>query len=69
MSLEEVAEHAGQNVLTEVDYILLIVGDPQGNLDQELRPCPICLLNVFIIILINYIKLINYEICKRTVLS
>jgi hypothetical protein len=68
MSLEEVVR-AGQNVLTEVENILLIVGDPQGNLDQELRPCPICLLNVFIIILINYIKLYNYEICKRTNLS
>jgi len=52
MSLEEVVR-AGQNVLTEVENILLIVGDPQGNLDQQHRPCPICLLNVFIIILIN----------------
>jgi hypothetical protein len=31
--LEEVAVHASHEVLMGVDYILLIVGDPQGILD------------------------------------
>jgi hypothetical protein len=34
MSLEVVALCAGHKVLMEVNYILLIVGDPQGILDQ-----------------------------------
>jgi hypothetical protein len=34
LSLEEVAVHAGMLVLMEADYILLVVGDPQGILDQ-----------------------------------
>jgi len=38
------------------DSILLIIDDPQGIIDQQLRPCPIHVLNV-IIILINCLKL------------
>ncbi len=40
--LEEVDVHAGHRVLMEVDEsILLIVGNPQGILDQHQRPNPI----------------------------
>ncbi len=54
--LEEVAVHAGCKVLLEVDEsILLIVGDPQQILDQQLRSHPISLLDV-ITLSINYIK-------------
>jgi hypothetical protein len=46
-SLEEVAVHAGHEVLMEVnDNISLITGDPQGILDQHLWPN---LINLFII--------------------
>jgi hypothetical protein len=41
-------------------YILLIVGDPQGILDQQFRPHPIHLLKM-IIILITYNKLLNFK--------
>jgi hypothetical protein len=37
------------------DSYLLIGVDPQGILDQQLRPCPIHLLNI-ITIIINQIK-------------
>jgi hypothetical protein len=51
--LEEVTVNASHEVLMEVDdNMSLIVGDPQGILDQQLRPIP--LLNI-IIILMNYI--------------
>jgi hypothetical protein len=44
--LEEVAMHAGRKVFNEIYYSnSLIVGDPQGILDQHLTPCPILLLN------------------------
>jgi hypothetical protein len=43
---------AGHKVLMNIDYILLCVGNPQGILDQLLKPRPIHTLN-FIIILIN----------------
>jgi len=57
LSLEKVALHTGQNVWMEVDdNILLIVFDPQGTLDQQLRPCPIHILNIKII-LTNFNKL------------
>jgi hypothetical protein len=40
--LEEVDVHAGHKALMEVDdSILLIVGNPQGILDQLQRPIPI----------------------------
>ncbi len=53
----EVVVHSGHEVLIEIDnYISLIVGDPLGILDQQLRPHPIHLLNI-IIIFINYFKL------------
>jgi hypothetical protein len=39
--LEEVAVRAGHKVLMEVELnILLIAGDSQGILDQQLRPHP-----------------------------
>ncbi len=38
------------------DNIALIVGNPQGILDQQLIPPPIQLLNI-IILLLNFIKL------------
>jgi hypothetical protein len=54
--LEEVAVRAGCKVLLEVDEsILLIVGDPQQILDQQLGSHPISLLEV-ITLSINYIK-------------
>jgi hypothetical protein len=52
--LEEVAAHSVHKVWMEVgNYILVIVGDPLGILDQQLRPHPIVLLNISIIVLIN----------------
>jgi hypothetical protein len=54
--LEEVAVHAGNEVLAGVDdNSALIVGNLQGILGQQLRLCPIHLLNVIcIIIIITY---------------
>jgi len=44
--MEEVAVHGGRKVLMEVDdNILMIVGDPRGILDEQLRPRLIHLLN------------------------
>jgi hypothetical protein len=41
LSLEEVTVRAGHKVLMEVDdNISLIVGNPQGISDQQLRPRP-----------------------------
>jgi hypothetical protein len=55
MSLEEIAVHAGHEVLMEVDYnISLIVSNQWGILDQQLKPHPITLLRI--IIWINDIK-------------
>jgi hypothetical protein len=55
--LKDVAFCAGHEVLMEVDVnILLIVGDPQGILGQQLRPRSITLLNI-ITLLVNYYKL------------
>jgi len=52
LSLEEVAVHAGHKVLMDVDdIILLIVGIPQGILDQQLRPRPIHFSNIMFITL------------------
>jgi hypothetical protein len=48
--LEEAAVHSGHEVLVEVDVnILLIVGNPKGILDQQLRPLPIHLSNIILI--------------------
>jgi hypothetical protein len=45
--LADVAVHADHNVLVKSDdNILPISGDPQGILDQQLRPSPIQLLNI-----------------------
>ncbi len=54
--LEEVAVHAGNEVLAGVDDNgALIVGNLQGILGQQLRFHPIHLLNViYIIIIISY---------------
>ncbi len=42
LSWKEGAVRAGHKVLVDVDgNILLIVGDLEGILDQQLRPCPI----------------------------
>jgi hypothetical protein len=49
--LEEVAVHAGHEVLMEVDdNILRIVSNPQRILVQQLRPHAINLLNIIIIL-------------------
>ncbi len=61
--MEEVAICSGRKVLTEVENnILLIVGDPQGILEQQLRPRTIHLLQ-FIFKFIKYFKNL------RTILS
>jgi hypothetical protein len=45
MPMEEVAVHADHKGLKKADNnILLVVSDPQGRLDQQLRPHPIHLL-------------------------
>jgi hypothetical protein len=50
--LEEIAVRPVPEVLMEVDdNVPLIVGDPQGILDQQLWPRPIPLLNIFIILI------------------
>jgi hypothetical protein len=52
--LEEVAVNAGHKVWMEVDnYILMIVGDPLGILNQQHMSHPIHLINICIIELIN----------------
>jgi hypothetical protein len=54
-------------------HILLIVDDPQGILDQQLRPHSIYLLItilIIILILFNYVLLnLNYEIKMMPILS
>jgi hypothetical protein len=54
--LEEVAVRADHKVLIEVDdNIVLIVGDPQGILGQQLWPRSIDLLNtIMIMFIISY---------------
>ncbi len=57
LPLEEVAVRAGHKVLMGVDdMISLIVGDPQGILDEQPRPHPIYLIDI-VVLSINYIKL------------
>jgi hypothetical protein len=52
--MEEVIVRTSHKVLMEVeDNCALIVSDPQGILDQQLRPHPIHVLNI-IFILITY---------------
>jgi len=50
--LEEVAVCVGRNVLVEVDgKSALIVGNLQGILGWQVRPYPICLLNIMIMLI------------------
>jgi hypothetical protein len=61
MSSEEVDVRAGHEVLMEADdTILLIFGDPQGILNQQLRPCLIRLINIIIILIKDVILYIIY---------
>jgi hypothetical protein len=56
--------HASHKVLMEADdYILPIVGNQQGILDQQLRPYPFHFVNI--IMLIVYIKLHIILIIKK----
>jgi hypothetical protein len=49
--LEEAAISAGHKVLMEADdNISMIVGGPQGILDEQFRPRIIHLLNIFIVL-------------------
>ncbi len=57
LSFEKYALHAGHEVLT---CILLIVGNPQGILDWQLRPHPIHLSNI----IIKIINLIKFDVIK-----
>jgi hypothetical protein len=60
--LEDVAVRASHKVLVEVDdNILPTVGNIKWILYQQLRPHPVQLLNIIIMILINYIKLYKNE--------
>jgi hypothetical protein len=66
--LEEVTVSAGHKVLMEVDYnILLIVADPQGILDLQIRPHPIPLLNIFVIFIDYIIHIIRLKTEERPV--
>jgi hypothetical protein len=51
LSCKEAAVPAGHKVLMVVDYISLIVGDPQGFIDQLLWPNPIHLLIIIVILI------------------
>jgi hypothetical protein len=52
--------YSGHEVLMEVDdNILLLVSDPRGILDQQLRPRSIQLLNITVIIIINSYAIFN----------
>jgi hypothetical protein len=57
--LEEVAGHAGQKALMKVDYILLIVVNPQRISGQQLRTRPIHISNIIMIYFYIIIKLLN----------
>ncbi len=58
--MEVFALRAGHKVLADVDVnIAQIVGDPRGILGWQLRPHPIHLLNI-IIILISYLIIVYY---------
>ncbi len=66
VSLEEDTVYAGHKLFMEVDDIsVLIVGDAQGILGRQLRPHPIHLLNITIIIL-RTLKIITHYICNLT---
>ncbi len=52
--MEEVAVHAGHKVLVEDYNNVLIGGDAQGILVQQLRPHLIHLINRIIIVLVSY---------------
>ncbi len=52
LPLEEVAVCVGRNILVEVvGKSVLIVGNPQRILDWQVRPYPICLLNIMIMLI------------------
>ncbi len=53
-SLKEIAVHAGHEVLIVVDLHSSNCWDPQGILDQYIKPHPICLLGI-IFIVINFL--------------
>jgi len=53
LSEEEVIVHAGLEVLLEVDNSLLIDGNPWGILGHHLRPHPILLLNLLLLIVVG----------------
>ncbi len=58
LSLEEVVAHADHEVLMEIENnSVMIVGDPQGILGMQLRPYPIHISNVIVIILNTYTSL------------
>ncbi len=65
-SLKEVARHAGNKALMEVDdNILVFISNPQRVLNEQNRPHPVHVLNI-IIVAIKYIKshiitLFNYS--------
>jgi hypothetical protein len=52
--MEEVTVYTGYKVLVEDYNNLLIDGNLQGILGQQLRPCLIHLINVIIIVLVSY---------------
>jgi hypothetical protein len=53
--LEEVAAHANRKVLMEIDDTNApILIDPQGILAEQLRPRPIHVLNIFILVILIY---------------
>ncbi len=66
MALEDDTVHAGHKLFMEYDDIsVLIVGDAQLILGQQLRPHPIHLLNITNIIL-RTLKIITYYISNLT---
>jgi hypothetical protein len=55
--LEEVVVCAGHKVLMEVENdVFHIVDNPHGILAQQLRPHPIHLLDIYVIIILNYVN-------------
>jgi hypothetical protein len=49
------------------DHSALIVDDPQGILGQQLKPRLSPLLNIIIIIIVNYFKSLNYNIIFKLI--
>jgi hypothetical protein len=51
--LEEVTVRAGHKVLMEAtNNISLVVGDPKGILDQQLKPHPMYLLDIITVVIL-----------------